>query len=185
MSQSLFARITSHPIAFDGASGADVLAQLPVLVPQVAALVQGAAGCSPYLKSLILRERDWLLPALEAPPEASFDRLLAALVSVPLDQLSFALRQAKRRAALLTALCDLGGVWGVMQVTGALTSLADRAVDLSMKTLVAEEIRRGKLPGAGPDDIGPAAGMVVLALGKMGAAEPDYSSDTDHNRLLD
>ena len=185
MSQSLFARITSHPIAFDGASGADVLAQLPVLVPQVAALVQGAAGCSPYLKSLILRERDWLLPALEAPPEASFDRLLAALVSVPLDQLSFALRQAKRRAALLTALCDLGGVWGVMQVTGALTSLADRAVDLSMKTLVAEEIRRGKLPGAGPDDIGSAAGMVVLAMGKMGAGELNYSSDIDLICLFD
>ncbi len=185
MSQSLFARITSHPIAFDSASGTDVLAQLPVLEPQVAALIQGAAGCSPYLKSLILRERDWLLPALEAPPEESFDRLLGALAGMPLDQLSVALRQAKRRAALLTALCDLGGVWGVMQVTGALTSLADRAVDLSMKTLVAEEIRRGKLPGAGLDDIGSAAGMVVLAMGKMGAGELNYSSDIDLICLFD
>ena len=73
------------------------------------------------------------------------------------------LRRAKRRAALLTALCDLGGVWSLDEVTGALTRLADRAVDLSIRRLVAEEIRRGKLPGAAPEEAQTGAGMVALA----------------------
>lgn len=41
---------------------------------------------------------------------------------------------------MLTALADLGGVWGLMQVTGVLTDLADRAVDLAMKRLVASTV---------------------------------------------
>ncbi|WP_225029018.1 [protein-PII] uridylyltransferase family protein, partial [Xinfangfangia pollutisoli] len=96
-----------------------------------------------------------------------------------------ALRQAKRRAALLVALADLGGVWSLEQVTGALTALADRAVDLGLQSLVADEIRRGKLPGASADDAATAAGMVAIAMGKMGAGELNYSSDIDLICLFD
>ncbi|MEY4983438.1 MAG: hypothetical protein RIR62_1704, partial [Pseudomonadota bacterium] len=85
----------------------------------------------------------------------------------------------------LTALADLGGVWPLETVTGALTRLADVAVDLSLKALVADEIRRGKLPGAVPDDAATAGGMVALAMGKMGAGELNYSSDIDLVCLFD
>ncbi len=182
---SLRARITRHPIAFDKGAAADALAQLPTLDAGTAALIGGAAGSAPYLKSLILRESVWLLPVLDTAPEAALARVLADLQNVAPDQLASALRQAKRRVALVTALCDLGGVWGVMQVTGALTALADCAVDLAMKTLVGGEIRRGKLPGARPDDGASAGGMVTLAMGKMGAFELNYSSDIDLICLFD
>ncbi len=36
---------------------------------------------------------------------------------------------AKAEAALLTALCDIGSVWDVPQVTSALTGLADNVAD--------------------------------------------------------
>jgi glutamate-ammonia-ligase adenylyltransferase len=185
MHKSLADRICSHPIAYDREAGADALARLPKIELPLAALIEGVAGCSPYLKSLMEREEDWLVAAFDAAPEVRFDEILADLAEVRLDDMAKALRRAKRRTALLAALCDLGGVWDLMQVTGALTGLADRAVDLCVKTLVGEEIRRGKLPGALPEDGAVAGGMVVLAMGKMGAGELNYSSDIDLICLFD
>ena len=99
--------------------------------------------------------------------------------------LADSLRVARGRAALLVALADLGGAWGLAEVTGALTALADRAVQLGLTALVAEEIARGKLPGVTEADIPEAAGMFVLAMGKMGARELNYSSDIDLIVLFD
>ncbi len=177
-------RITRHPSAFDPAAAADALAGLPDTGPEVAALLGGTAGCSPYLKGLMQREADWLPQALE-DPEAALDHLLAALDTEPPDRLALALRTAKRRTALVVALADLGGLWPLEGVTGALTRLADRAVHLALTTLVADEIRRGKLPGATPDEACTGAGMFALAMGKMGAGELNYSSDIDLICLFD
>ncbi len=148
-------------------------------------LLAATAGCSPYLLGLMRREADWLCQTLERVPEDALRDVLGAVALALPDQLALTLRQAKRRVALLTALADLGGVWGLQAVTGALTDLADRAVGLCLRHLVADEIRRGKLPGAGPADVQDAAGMVVLAMGKMGAGELNYSSDIDLICLFD
>ena len=178
------ARITRQPIAFDPAAAADAMACLPGFGPEVTGLLAGTAGCSPYLKSLMLREAGWLIEAL-AGPEAAVAAVFAGLDGVALDALPAMFRQAKRRVALVTALADLGGVWPLEAVTEALTRLADRVVHLAMVALVAEEIRRGKLPQAVPEDAGTAAGMVALAMGKMGAGELNYSSDIDLICLFD
>lgn len=178
-------RLTRQPIVFDRASGAEISARFKDTGPEVAALLGATAGCSPFLRGLMEREADWLRPALSAAPETVVQAELGALDRVALDGLPDALRVAKRRVALLAALADLGGVWPLMTVTGTLTDLADRAVDLAMRALVAEEIRRGKLPGAVPEDAQTAAGMVSLAMGKMGAGELNYSSDIDLICLFD
>ncbi|MDP1575205.1 MAG: glutamine-synthetase adenylyltransferase, partial [Cypionkella sp.] len=185
MSQNFAARITRQPIAYDRDQAADIATSFADLAPDLRGLLANTAGCSPYLKALMLREAQWLRVALTLAPETAFAGVLVALHDVALDQLPNALRQAKRRAALLTALADLGGVWSLMQVTGALTDLADRDDDLAMQRLVADEIRRGKLPGATPDDAATAGGMVSLAMGKMGAGELNYSSDIDLICLFD
>ena len=164
---SFAARLTRAPIACDAAAGAEAAAAFSDLAPELRDLLAGTAGCSPFLKGLMQREAEWLRPALAIEPETALASVLAALDEVGLEALGSALRQAKRRVALLVALADLGGVWGLEAVTGGLTRLADRAVDLSLKRLVAEEIRRGKLPGATPDDAQTAGGMVALAMGKI------------------
>jgi glutamate-ammonia-ligase adenylyltransferase len=177
------ARLTRCPIAFDPAPAKDCAADFADLAAPLRDLLSATAGCSPYLRGLMARDPDWLRRALAEAPETVLARELAALEALPLDAVAAGLRQAKRRIALLAALADLGGVWPLEQVTGALTALADRAVDLSARRLVAEEIRRGKLPGALDDDA--AAGMVVFAMGKMGAGELNYSSDIDLICLFD
>ncbi len=181
---SLSSRITRQPIPFDPAAAADLRASLPDLGAEVGGLLAASAGCSPYLRGLMLREVDWLAEAVSDPEAALAAALMLADGAAP-DALPGALRQAKRRVALLAAICDLGGVWPLEAVTGALTRLADRAVHLALTVEVGEAIRRGKLPGATQDDAATAGGMVALAMGKMGAGELNYSSDIDLICLFD
>lgn len=182
---SLASRLTRTPLPLDPARGADVAARYGDFPPEIRGLIAGTAGCSPYLAGLLEREAEWLRAALSGPPEAAFAAETARLQGVELEALGAELRRAKRRLAVLIALADLGGAWSLEQVTGALTTLADTAVDLALRRLVAEEIRRGKLPGKGPDDAARAGGMVALAMGKMGAHELNYSSDIDLICLFD
>lgn len=179
------ARLTRCPLAYDAAPAADIAALFSDQPPEIIDLLSGTAGCSPYLCGLMQREADWLRAALAMAPELAVAEVLTSLDPVPLDGLGAALRIAKRRVALLTALADLGGVWPLETVTQVLSDLADRAVDLSLKRLVAEEIRRGKLPGQTAEDVQTAGGMVALAMGKGGAAELNYSSDIDLICLFD
>jgi len=178
-------RLTRSPLPYDRDAAADIAARFADLTPDLRGLLAGTAGCSPFLKSLMERESHWLRGALAGAPEDALDATLAALVPDTPEATGTALRQAKRRVALLAAVADLGGVWALEQVTGALTRLADRAVQRALATHLADEIRRGKIPGAqtGDEEIG--AGMVAFAMGKMGAFELNYSSDIDLICLFD
>nr|RDS96517.1 glutamine-synthetase adenylyltransferase [Cereibacter sphaeroides f. sp. denitrificans] len=182
---SFASRLTRQPLPYEPDAAADIAASFADLDPTLASLLGATAGCSPYLRGLMVREGDWLREALAQAPEAALDGILDPLGDLPLAALGDGLRIAKRRTALLTALADLGGVWPLEAVTSALTRLADRATDLALKRLVADEIRRGKLPGATPEDAETAGGMVALAMGKMGAGELNYSSDIDLVCLFD
>ncbi len=181
---ALDARLTRQPIPFDPAAGAEAAAAFADLPPGLRGVIAGAAGGSPYLGGLLRREGDWLRAVVD-DPEGAVDAALAALPAVPLADLPGALRRAKRRIGLIAALADLGGAWPLETVTATLTRLADAAVDAAAKALVAEALRRGRLPGQGPADAGDAAGFVVLAMGKMGAFELNYSSDIDLICLFD
>lgn len=174
-------RLTRLPVPHDPEAGAQVQGAFAGMPADLAALLAGAAGGSPHLAGLVLREAGWLRDALDRPPEAALAQAMAALAPAPSETLRATLRQAKRRIGLLVALADLGGVWPLETVTGALTALADRAADLGLRALVAEERARGRLADPGPD----AGGMVILAMGKMGARELNYSSDIDLVCLYD
>lgn len=145
-------------------------------------LIEGTAGCSPYLDLLLRREASWLRDVTSHDLDEVFASILADIFGDNFQALSDSLRTAKRRSALLAGLADLGGIWSLEQVTGALTDLADHAIQASLDHLIAAEIARGKLPGCSAED---SAGLVVLAMGKMGARELNYSSDIDLIVLFD
>lgn len=177
-------RITRHPIPLDPQRGNAAVKMLDLPSGPAAALIAGAAGCSPYLAGLITQEADWLKDRLRRPLVAA--KALAAGETGDFDGLSSAalspaLRRAKRRIALLVGLADLGGVWPLEQVTKALTCFADRAVDLALRAHVRAEITRGRLPPTTAD----AGGIMAIAMGKMGAEELNYSSDIDLIILYD
>ncbi len=147
-------------------------------------LLAGTAALSPYLGGLITREADWLQEAVDAP-QAALAALIAAPVEMQADTLAAGLRQGKRRVALLAGLADLGGAWSLEDVTGALTGFADAATQAALRVGVAAQIKRGKMPGLMEEDALSAGGMTVLAMGKMGAGELNYSSDIDLICLFD
>ena len=177
-------KITRLPRAFDPDLGAETRSMVPALGGDLAALVYGAAGSSPYLKELIGREASWLEEAF-ADPEAAVAQVFKDCRALPLDQIKPGLRQAKRRVALLTALADLSGGWDLEQVTRILADFGALAADVAIKAEIAALIRRNKLPGMGEDDIATAGGLSILAMGKMGAHELNYSSDIDLICLFD
>jgi glutamate-ammonia-ligase adenylyltransferase len=174
-------RLDRVPLAQDPARGAEARARVGGLDADRGALIEGAAGSSPHLAELLGAEGPWAASALHEPGEA-LEEALRAVRAAPADRLGPALRQAKRRVALLVALMDLAGAWPLETVTGALTRLADLAVDRAMRAFVEVETGRGRLP---PSEGAEAGGMVALAMGKMGAFELNYSSDIDLVLLFD
>lgn len=175
--------ITRVPRAFDPQKGRDVAGDLPFSGAERDLLI-GAAGSSPYLAGLIAKEVDWL-EASQSDYGQAVKLEIEQLATLEAAQLSDGLRIAKRRTALVTALGDLSGAWPLEQVTRTLTLLADTACQVALRHAVLHQIRRGKLPGMTEDDQADAAGMVVLAMGKMGAGELNYSSDIDLICLFD
>ena len=84
------------------------------------------------------------------------------------------LRRQRRALALAVALGDLAGEFPLEALTGHLSDFADRAIDEALRAAVAERV-----PG------GPADGFSVIAVGKLGSRELNYSSDVDLILLFD
>ena len=190
--RALADRITATPIPFDRERATAVLAEADPALGRGALgdLVRGAVGSSPYLARLTSRHHEWLAGAASEAPEEALKALLAEMRAIldgatapaPVRQ---ALRRAKAQAALVIALADLGGVWQLMEVTGALTRLADEAVTAAARWLLAAELRAGRLPGLDEAALDTGAAYVLLAMGKMGAGELNFSSDIDLIALFD
>jgi [glutamine synthetase] adenylyltransferase / [glutamine synthetase]-adenylyl-L-tyrosine phosphorylase len=131
-------------------------------------------AASPYLAGLAERRPRALAHILSGDPDAVLADVLAAADAAPIEG---ALRQAKADLHLLTALCDLGGVWPLDAVTGALTRFADRALSLALEAVARREIEAGRLRES--EEGAPIPGLFCVAMGKYGAFELNYSSDID------
>ena len=177
-------RLTRCPRAFNIDRGRETAAMVNGVSAPITDLLTGTAGSSPYLATLIAKEAEWIVPALD-DPELAVEAVFSECLSTPHDVLGAKLRQSKRRIALLTGLADLGGTWSLEQVTGTLSRFADTACTAAMRAGIAQQIKRRKIPGLDEDDIATAGGMVALAMGKMGAYELNYSSDIDLICLFD
>ena len=147
-------------------------------------LLKALAGNSPYLSRLILREAEQLPSMLQAGASLTLDNLLAdcrAEMAAAADHATLmeAARTAKRRVALLTAIADISSAWPLEKVTHALTSLADTVIEATCCWLLREAAAKGDIVLA--DDTVPTrgSGLIVIAMGKHGAFELNYSSDID------
>ncbi len=142
----------------------------PALAPVFAA--------SPYLAGLGRRLPQALLRVLENSPD---DRVEAILAADPLGEpdIERALRELKSEVHLLTALADLGGVWTLDAVTGALSDFADLATRMAFETAAREAVAAGKLMRDRGADLGFVPGLFCVGMGKLGARELNYSSDID------
>lgn len=158
--------------------------------PDGAALLAAVLGNSPYLAQALVREQAFLKELLESGCDAAFAGLLRDLWDgygdgTDTDRLMRGLRIAKRRAALLIGIADIAGLWPLERVTGALSDLAETSLHLACRLLLRQAAASGRMTLPHPDDPERGSGLIVLAMGKFGAKELNYSSDIDLIVLYD
>ena len=196
---ALWQRITETPRWLPGGLGASAFGELlhkareggvsgqrlDILGDQnVSDLLTGMFEGSPFLTQRAMRDVPAFLLMLSEPPEETF---LAALATLKSDianapdsaVLKSVMRRFKNSVSLLCALCDLAGVWPVMTVTRVLSEAADAAVSQAVRWLFIRACRAGEWIGEASDDPASVSGYFVLAMGKLGAFELNYSSDID------
>ena len=174
------------PPVYDRARAERTLDELPselTLDANLRALLESAAGNSPYLTRLIAQESAFLGELFAQGLDAVLASLNAEALSVGTESeesLAMArLRMAKRRAALAIALADISGVYDLATVMGALTRFADACVKGALRFLLAQTAKNTQYAKFSPEQLEATTGLIVLAMGKHGAFELNYSSDID------
>ena len=154
------------------------------------AMLEAVFGHSPHLTECILADVGFLKRLIEEGPDAC---LIAVLEEIDetlgkdsdTARLMSGLRVAKRRCALLIGLSDIAGLWSFDLVTGALSWLAEAALRVSVRHLLRLAATRGSIELEDSDRPELGSGLIILAMGKLGAGELNYSSDIDLIVLYD
>ncbi|MGD9979847.1 MAG: bifunctional [glutamine synthetase] adenylyltransferase/[glutamine synthetase]-adenylyl-L-tyrosine phosphorylase [Hyphomonadaceae bacterium] len=149
---------------------------------QAAAAAQSHA---PYLRRLMARRPDLLEQADANWVERLLSEAIAeaqAIANNPptIEEAMRTLRRAKDAVHLAVALADLARMWLLERVTQALTDFADASLRAAIAVAAGESAKRGDLLTCETNSSsGPAPGVALIAMGKMGAGELNYSSDID------
>jgi glutamate-ammonia-ligase adenylyltransferase len=183
----------------DEARGADLLAGLASAFAADAALAPAAKLLSesvdvrqflaaslsgaPYLAALAKRDPALLADCILRDADVHLAEARALLVSeaeaaATPKEIMAALRRYKRRIALLVGLADLGGVWSTEEALFAMSLAAEEAVRQAVGFLFRQARTAGQITGL-EKARSSANGYFVIAMGKLGAYELNYSSDID------
>ncbi|MCY7397477.1 MAG: bifunctional [glutamate--ammonia ligase]-adenylyl-L-tyrosine phosphorylase/[glutamate--ammonia-ligase] adenylyltransferase [Sphingomonas bacterium] len=125
---------------------------------------------SPFLRAAAERWPDVAARFLADGSEAAIVTALEAGG----ESVAVTLRRQRDRLALAVALGDLAGDLPLEQVTAHLSDFADMAMDSALRAAMLERV-----PDSDP------VGVAILALGKLGSRELNYSSDVDLILLFD
>src|SRR6516162_1575796 len=120
-----------------------------------------AKAHSPFLRDLIQARADLVEAYLASGARSAADLALAQTD----DGIDARLRKQRLGLALAVALGDLSGELSLEEVTRLLSDFADRAIDEAIRDAIAQRV---------PD--AEAQGFAVIAMGKLGSHELNYSS---------
>lgn len=146
---------------------------------------------SPYLTSLLFKHFELALSLFSIPPEELLEQTFSSLNDdflkiTTIVELMRLLRTAKAHVALIIAVADLSGRWNLTKTTKGLSDFAEIALNLSINFLLKEGVNSGNLEHSFLDDnYSTNSGYVILAMGKLGGYELNYSSDIDLIVLFD
>jgi [glutamine synthetase] adenylyltransferase / [glutamine synthetase]-adenylyl-L-tyrosine phosphorylase len=184
VSKSSAARIAEWLASLKANAAAKALKKLIDDYPALARVLGGIAEAAPYLWDLVQGDPSRFVRLLESDPDVALAVLLTTAQSAvaaarSTDEVMRLLRRMKAEAALSIALCDIGGVWPVERVTAALTDVAETALDAAVHYLLRDAVKAKKLIAPDSRKAEAVSGYIVLAMGKMGGRELNFSSDID------
>ena len=153
-----------------------------LLPPALAGQLERVFAASPFVAEVASAAPAAWLAALTAPPEArsaeGYRQRVAALFADDADETTLRARARWFRRQEVAALAwrDLLGELELNTVLAELSALADALVDAA-----AARLHRDLAPrfGTPVDGDGAPLGLVVLAMGKLGGGELNFSSDID------
>ena len=154
------------------------------------ALLECIFGNSSFLGQTLLGSIEFACELLEQGPNVTIIRLKKELRhelegEKRTAQLMSALRRGKRRVALTTAVADLTGEWDLATVTATLSEYAEFALSIATAHVLECAAEAGDISLNDPTIPECKSGYIVLAMGKLGARELNYSSDIDLVVLYD
>ncbi|MFT3734561.1 MAG: bifunctional [glutamate--ammonia ligase]-adenylyl-L-tyrosine phosphorylase/[glutamate--ammonia-ligase] adenylyltransferase [Rhodocyclaceae bacterium] len=142
-------------------------------------LLDAAARHSRYFQNQ-LRARNWLAtalgPVLDRPLER--DDLEAFLASEPLTEANLGAQLRRLRAWVYAHAMarDLGGFAPLYEVTGAMSLLAEVAIETALRVT---RDALGERHGTPRNAVGVEQALIVIGMGKLGGRELNVSSDID------
>ncbi|MEN3930442.1 bifunctional [glutamine synthetase] adenylyltransferase/[glutamine synthetase]-adenylyl-L-tyrosine phosphorylase [Microvirga sp. W0021] len=151
-------------------------------------LVLAIADHSNFLWQLAYSDPERLQRLVTTAPEEAAKQVISAQRNcykpflkgaVTRDDIAASLRKSRGEMALLVALADIVGVWDVETVTDTLSRFADASVGGALDVVLHEAASLGRLNLPDPEKPSTGCGVVVLAFGKHGSNELNYSSDID------
>ncbi len=143
---------------------------------------------SPFLSKLITLHPALFVDWCGTGTDALFQQLLNKAKTqrfASVNDLMQHLRIAKREASLLIALADLSGLWPLEMVTAAMSDFAESSTQAAVNFLLLQAHAKKEIVLPFPEAPERESGFFVLAMGKMGARELNYSSDIDLIVLFD
>jgi [glutamine synthetase] adenylyltransferase / [glutamine synthetase]-adenylyl-L-tyrosine phosphorylase len=148
------------------------------------ALLAAIFGNSPFLSGLAIAEWGFLTRVVEEGADPPFEEIVTATETRAEHgenraTLMRRLRIAKRRVALLAAVAEFAGRWSLEQQMTALSRFAEAAIGAAVRDALRAAAANGALAPIDPEDPESGSGLIVLAMGKLGGGELNYSSDID------
>ena len=148
--------------------------------PRMLEILAQILGTSPFLSEILIRNPEylhWLRRELDgaAPDRTEYDMEIGRWLdaSQGVEKRVNALKRFQRRELLRITARDLFGMLDrktLTETTTLLSSLADALVDAVLRVVTVEQAAKGgALPGR----------FAVIGMGKLGAADLNYSSDID------
>jgi [glutamine synthetase] adenylyltransferase / [glutamine synthetase]-adenylyl-L-tyrosine phosphorylase len=195
----LFGMAPRHLIPLDAGNAAMRLAELAAAAKtnecsrltallesknETASFIAAVLDLSPFIRD-VLMVRPQILDALfDTAVGERIEAIISTIGSLGSSQSSEAelmteLRRAKTEAHILIALGDLAGLYGGAETTQRVSRLAIACVDAAINYLLRDAGLKGVLNIADLENPSKGSSWIILAMGKLGAFELNYSSDID------
>ena len=165
-------------------NGLPRLAAALALKNEAAFFLASVLDLSTFIRDALMVRPEILDTLFDAPLDARIETVIGDIKGLGNEALSeadlmTALRRAKTEAHVLIAIGDLAGIYGGEETTKRVSDLAIACVNAAVNFLLRDAHSKGILELADLENPSKDCGWIILAMGKLGAHELNYSSDID------
>jgi len=146
-------------------------------------LLHAIFGNSPYLTQLFIKNSGLVKNIAEKGFDETFTKFISETghdrIFLNIEEIMGYLRRAKAECSLIVALADITESWNLERITRALSDFAEIALNKTVDFLLSRAGGFNEITIQDTAKPGKNSGLIIIAMGKLGAYELNYSSDID------